>query len=97
MTDVPISRFACPDCGSVYKVVRLKTPPEPHDHPVGCLTCGRALARVKTDFCSNISGLRDPPTPGAEGRNAPTLATSSPGGGREITFGKVFNAHFREP
>jgi predicted RNA-binding Zn-ribbon protein involved in translation (DUF1610 family) len=50
MTDTTISSFVCPGCGSVYKVVRLKTPPEPHDHPVGCLTCGRALASREDEF-----------------------------------------------
>jgi predicted RNA-binding Zn-ribbon protein involved in translation (DUF1610 family) len=50
MTDAPISSFVCPDCGSVYKVVRLKTPPEPRDYPVGCLTCGRALAPREDEF-----------------------------------------------
>jgi predicted RNA-binding Zn-ribbon protein involved in translation (DUF1610 family) len=48
VTAVPI--FTCPDCGSVYKVARLKTPPEPHDHPVGCLSCGRALAPREDGF-----------------------------------------------
>jgi predicted RNA-binding Zn-ribbon protein involved in translation (DUF1610 family) len=50
MTNAPISSFVCPDCGSVYKVVHLKTPPEPHDHPVACLSCGRALAPREDEF-----------------------------------------------
>jgi predicted RNA-binding Zn-ribbon protein involved in translation (DUF1610 family) len=43
VTAAPTPSFVCPGCGSVYKVVRLKTPPEPHDRPVGCLSCGRLL------------------------------------------------------
>jgi predicted RNA-binding Zn-ribbon protein involved in translation (DUF1610 family) len=58
-TDAPISSFVCPGCGSVYKVGRLKTLPEPHDHPVGCLTCGRALAPREEEFLLKYSGLRD--------------------------------------
>jgi predicted RNA-binding Zn-ribbon protein involved in translation (DUF1610 family) len=42
--------FICPDCGSVYKVARLKTPPEPRDHPVACLSCGHALAPREGEF-----------------------------------------------
>jgi hypothetical protein len=45
MTDAPISSFICPGCGSVYKLVRLKTPAEPNDHPVGCLTRAYLLKR----------------------------------------------------
>jgi hypothetical protein len=58
-TDAPISSFVCPGCGSVYKVGRLKTLPEPHDHPVGCLTCGRALAPREEEFLLKYSGLKD--------------------------------------
>jgi predicted Zn finger-like uncharacterized protein len=50
MTDAHISSFVCPTCGSVYKVVRLKTPPEPNDHAVGCLTCGRVLPARENGF-----------------------------------------------
>jgi predicted RNA-binding Zn-ribbon protein involved in translation (DUF1610 family) len=50
MTEAPITKFARPECGSAYKVVRLPTPPERRDHPVPCLSCGRVLAPRDNGF-----------------------------------------------
>jgi predicted RNA-binding Zn-ribbon protein involved in translation (DUF1610 family) len=67
MTNAPIFSFVCPTCGSVYKVVRLKTPPEPNDHPVGCLTCGRALAPRDDGFLLKYFRIESPGNSGRRG------------------------------
>jgi predicted RNA-binding Zn-ribbon protein involved in translation (DUF1610 family) len=67
MADAPISSFVCPGCGSVYKVVRLKTPPEPHDRPVGCLSCGRALTPRDEGFLLKYIRIERPTNAGRQG------------------------------
>jgi hypothetical protein len=62
ITEVPI--FVCPGCGSIYKVARLKTPPEPQDHPVGCLTCERALAPREDEFLLKYIRIERPTNDG---------------------------------
>jgi formylmethanofuran dehydrogenase subunit E len=39
MTDIP--DFACPECGAIYKRVRVPKPePKPYREAVHCLHCG---------------------------------------------------------
>jgi predicted Zn finger-like uncharacterized protein len=45
-----VETFSCPHCHAVYKLVRVKTPAEPGDHPVACLHCGHALAPRHNEF-----------------------------------------------
>jgi predicted Zn finger-like uncharacterized protein len=45
-----VETFACPHCRAVYKLVRVKTPPEPGDYPVACLHCGHVLAPREDEF-----------------------------------------------
>jgi predicted RNA-binding Zn-ribbon protein involved in translation (DUF1610 family) len=67
MTDGPITSFVCPDCGSVYKVVRLLTPPQPHDYPVACLGCGLLLEPRDGEFLLKYFRMARPAKAGLRG------------------------------
>jgi predicted Zn finger-like uncharacterized protein len=47
---IMVESFSCPHCEAVYKLVRVKTPPEPGDQPVACLHCGHVLAPRDNEF-----------------------------------------------
>jgi predicted Zn finger-like uncharacterized protein len=47
---IMVETFSCPHCQAGYKLVRVKTPPEPGDDPVSCLHCGQVLAPRDNEF-----------------------------------------------
>jgi hypothetical protein len=66
-----VETFSCPRCHAVYKLVRVKTPPEPGDHPVACLHCGDALAPRENEFLLKYFLVERPRSiPGGEPRSA---------------------------
>jgi predicted Zn finger-like uncharacterized protein len=68
---IMVETFPCPHCQAVYKLVRVKTPPEPGDHPVSCLHCGQVLAPRDNEFLLKYFLVERPRSiPGREPRSA---------------------------
>ena len=55
-----VTRFQCPNCEALYKVVRIEAPAA-HDNPVLCLSCGGPLQNREGKFALKYFRVDDGP------------------------------------
>ena len=57
---VRMELFKCPDCGALYRVIKVEAGPETVDHQVSCRACGAPLDGRDRQFVPQIFPLADP-------------------------------------